>query len=212
MIVREFIACLFFLFACTGALSHPLEPGDVLRAFLDAELSGAMGARYDFAAFSAEPKHPDDHVVDHDSSRLRIVENFTIESISSDADGITALVRFLQIAKTAGVGIDKRRIVASHREDWVRYSMVRENGVWKILDPPPPRVSATAVERSLVGHRDAMQEISKLRQLSVSQAAYLGFVEQNLSDLRVILSRSEAKGENAARRSTNDSAAERRDQ
>lgn len=160
-----------------------------LGDFLASEFKGEPDIRQRLAVFgpsSEEAKNalwnPADltgQIVDATADPIDIVQDYTVENVKSDGQGVSVDVVFRKIAKAYYHG--NTRVIASEiQQVTVRYEMAFVSGGWRIFNPPLPRVGADAVLNSLRLRVQGMDSLFKDKsQMSVAQRrTYEGYESQ----------------------------------
>ena len=150
----------FFLMVILGLVSHADAQDKIVRdfieAFCQAEFSGNSLIRLDVVKYSKKrylvEKKRDPNFAGKalywDNDPLYVVASYGFVSVEVAKDKMSAqaTVAYKRLARTEGDGELKRKLIPDFIErDIVVFHLIYENSKWWILDPPPPRISLTAI-------------------------------------------------------------------
>jgi hypothetical protein len=136
----------------------------VVSSYCEADFTGVKDIRIDLAKFSlgrdSKEKRTDPlfggRVVYWEGDPLFVVDSYRIVEVNVLDQRATAEVEYRRLARTKGIGDQKRKIVPDYVEhEMVRINLAYEGSRWWILDPPLPRIGINAIvdyyERILSG-------------------------------------------------------------
>ena len=129
---------------------------DFIEAFCQAEFMGNSLIRLDVVKYSkkrylAEKKRDPNFAgkaLYWDNDPLFVVASykFVTMEVAKDKKSAHATVMFKRLARTEGDGQLKRKLIPDSMErDIVILHLTYEDSKWWIFDPPPPRISLTAI-------------------------------------------------------------------
>lgn len=161
MSIRLFLVALFIGWApicaadsiCNSEIS---DPPTVLNQFLEDEFRGEADVRMSCTVFAKgnfsktdKPRQPtvsSGGVVSLVADPIVIVDSYVVGEIATNGDRAIASVSFNVIGVTKGYGLPGRSIHAVHSKcEKVRYSLIKDDGKWFVLNPGLPHVSFKAI-------------------------------------------------------------------
>jgi len=126
----------------------------VVEEFCQSEFNGVRDYRYKVKfrlKRQTEEKKRDSqfkgHVIDWNADPLFVVASYQIVSVQIvSSTHAVATVKYEQLARTVGDGVETRKILPEYRKwDVLKLQLVYDNQQWSILDPPAPRISKEAL-------------------------------------------------------------------
>ncbi len=129
---------------------------DFVETFCQAEFMGNSRIRLDVVKYSkkrylVEKKRDPDFAgkaLYWDNDPLYVVASYKILDIevAKDKQSARATAAYKRLARTEGDGELKRKLIADSMErDIVILHLIYQGSKWWIFDPPPPRISLTAI-------------------------------------------------------------------
>jgi hypothetical protein len=151
---KVFVVAISILFAATQCLAASFQRDSKeaivkqMDKLLGSELKGLLDARNDvkLVAFDRQLLNkfegdPGGASVYINADPLFVISTYAISAINVKKKSATVAVIFETLAKTKGIGSDKRVFIPFSAKDRVIYNLLFIKGRWLVYDPPPARVS-----------------------------------------------------------------------